>query len=270
MEKKEENIIVLFNRTIEKNREKILKLFPSKVDPDKIILSFRNEFMKNENIKTCEWESIKDCFLKCCRLGLEPGILNQIYVIPLKIQNRKICTFILGYKGMLELIWRSPHVKHFRQPIVYYDCDHFEMVRGTEEVVRLISTYSAERKAVGIFTIIEMTDGTKTIEHMFIEEIIEIRNKIPSYSYWVMGGKKGKPPIWEEHFESMAKKTLLRKAFTYLRVSEEVSEVINYENNQECYKDVDEIVQVHPEIITEEMEVTEKKTKTDVLLNSIS
>ena len=46
--------------------------------------------------------------MRCAQLGLEPGSgMGQAYLIPFKDE----CQFIIGYRGLLNLVYRSGHLR---------------------------------------------------------------------------------------------------------------------------------------------------------------
>ena len=56
--------------------------------------------------------------MQAVQLGLEPGLLGHCYILPYKRE----ATFIIGYKGMIDLARRSGHI----QSILPHENDEFE------------------------------------------------------------------------------------------------------------------------------------------------
>ena len=63
--------------------------------------------------------------MQAVQLGLEPGLLGHCYILPYKRE----ATFIIGYKGMIDLARRSGHIQSIYAHAVHEN-DEFEYELG--------------------------------------------------------------------------------------------------------------------------------------------
>jgi recombination protein RecT len=91
----------------------------------------------NPLLHECTTESLLAALLLSAQVGLEPGPLGHVYLVPYKRE----CTWILGYTGIIELARRTDRVGGLRS-IVLWDNDalhvwqdekgeHFTLNRAT-------------------------------------------------------------------------------------------------------------------------------------------
>ena len=80
----------------------------------------------------CTPESFAGAVLQCAALGLEPGVLGQMYLIPFRNTKRGTveCQVIAGYKGLLVLARRSGQILTI-DPVIVHARDRFHVERGT-------------------------------------------------------------------------------------------------------------------------------------------
>jgi len=83
----------------------------------------------------CSQASIVGSLLQACQLGLElDTVLGQAYLIPRKIKGVPTCQMQVGYKGFIELAYRSGLVRYISAAVVY-KCDAFEYRLGSSPML---------------------------------------------------------------------------------------------------------------------------------------
>ena len=71
---------------------------------------------KNPKLMKCSQESFAAALMNCAQLNLEPNTPQELaYLIPYKDE----CQFQIGYKGFLQLVYRSGIVSSFNADVVY-------------------------------------------------------------------------------------------------------------------------------------------------------
>lgn len=127
--------------------------------------------------------------------------LGFAYVVPFK----GTATFQIGYKGYIQLAFRSGQVTALNADAIYEG----------EKVVkdRMAGTFRIEGEPtsttpIGYFAYLELKNGMKKCEYMTIEEL-QAHGKKFSQSY----GSQYSP--WKTNFDAMAKKTVLKKIIKY-------------------------------------------------------
>lgn len=175
------------------------------------------EVRKNPDLAKCSPASFLGALVQSAQLGLEPGSgLGHAYLIPFR--NNKTgetdCTFMLGYKGLLELARRSGQLKRISAACVYQG-DEFDYSLGTSEYIR--HKPCGESRAVAVthaYAVAEFKDGGMQIEIMTRQQIDAIKNR----------GRQNK--VWDSDFSEMARKTVLRRICKFLPLSSEFSDAL--------------------------------------------
>lgn len=110
------------------------------------------------------------------QLGLSLGPLDHFYLVPFKGE----ATFILGYKGMVELAYRSGLVRRVSASVVR-DGDRFEFRYGTRAVLDHTPTGPpGEREWTAVYAVAELTNGGKPFEVLYPEDVEARRKRSPA------------------------------------------------------------------------------------------
>ncbi len=163
------------------------------------------------DLQACDASTILSGALLGESLNLSPSPqLGQYYLVPFKDRknNRTTATFILGYKGYVQLALRSGY---------YERLNVFEIKEGelisfnplTEELELSIIQDDAERtakKTIGYAATFKYMNG-------FTKTIYWSREKMEAHALQYSAGYKAKKgyTYWEKDFDGMAKKTMLRQ-----------------------------------------------------------
>lgn len=177
----------------------------------RFIASISSAVATNPALQGCDAGTILSCALLGESLELSPSPqLGQYYLVPFndKKNNRVTATFILGYKGYIQLAIRSGQYKKLNVVAIKKG----ELIRFdplNEEIeVRLISD-EAEREVaetIGYYAMFEYVNGFK-------KSMYWSKEKMESHALRYSKGyaaKKGYT-FWEKDFDGMAYKTMLRQ-----------------------------------------------------------
>ncbi len=160
----------------------------------------------NRTLATCEPMSIIAAAVQAAQLGLEPGPMEEAYVVPFK-DNRDggiwKAQLIVGYKGLVQLAHRAGVAVRAR---TVYENDDFDFGEGTgaHEFLRHRRTFSDRGEVLCYYSLAKwFVDGQEqSIFHIMTPaEVQTIREK---YSK----AKDAGP--WVNNFEGMAWKTTVR------------------------------------------------------------
>ena len=173
------------------------------------------EFRKDPKLATCDLTSFLGAIVQCAQLGLEPGsALGHVYLIPFK-NRRRNCTevqIIIGYKGLVELARRSGMVISIT-PRAVHEGDEFSYRYGLNEECEHRPTADTPGELSHVYVVVKFKDGGHDFEVMTRAEVENVRN-----------GLKFPNPVWESHFEEMAKKTVIRRIAKRLPLSPEFAD----------------------------------------------
>lgn len=111
---------------IQKSIPQIKLALPKHMNADRMARIAMTEFQKTPALAKCKPLSLVASLIQASQLGLEPGILGQAYLIP----YGDTCTFIPGWKGLVDLMSRTG------KATVWTGCvfkgDEFEYMLGSD------------------------------------------------------------------------------------------------------------------------------------------
>ena len=195
---------------IEAYQSEIKKALPSVMTPERFTRIALSAASANPALSACDYKTFLGAMMQAAQLGLEPNTpLGQAYLIPYKGK----VTFQLGYKGMLDLVYRTGSVAAVDAQTVY-EHDTFDCEFGLEPKLRLIPADGDRGRPVKYYAMFKTKDGVCNFAVATREEM-EVFARKYSQSF----GSKSSP--WHTAFDEMAKKTLLKRLLKYAPLSTE-------------------------------------------------
>lgn len=132
----------------------------------------------------CSTVSIVDALTTCAQLGLSPsGRLGSAYLIPFKDK----CTLVIGYRGYVDLAYRSGDVASFHAEVVH-DKDTFVHEEGLHPVLKHIRSEEVDPGPLrAVYAVARMKDGGVSHVVMLRREVLAIkaRSRASSDGPWV-------------------------------------------------------------------------------------
>src|SRR5690606_29938873 len=100
---------------LEKMKPQLAMALPKHITPDRMARIALTTIRTNPKLLECSVPSLLGAVMQAAQLGLEPGILGHCYIVP----YGREATFIIGYRGMIDLARRSGNIKSTRARCVY-------------------------------------------------------------------------------------------------------------------------------------------------------
>lgn len=193
---------------------------------DRLIQLFWLEMKRNPQLGMCTPESFCASIVSCAQLGLEPGISGRIYLVKRWNNKSKVqeCTTMLGYRGMLELSFRSERMTAFETACVYSN-DKFSYRRGVNAGIDHEPAIDDKGSLIGVYAIAIHTNGYKQFDFMSMNEVHNIRRRC-STSKKDDNSEGGTIGPWVTDLEAMAKKTVLRRLLSLVPSSIDIDMAI--------------------------------------------
>ena len=173
------------------------------------VASISSAVAVNPALAECEAGSILSAGLLGDALGLSPSpTLGHYYMVPFNDKQRgKIATFILGYKGYLQLAIRSGCYKKINViAIKQGELKGFDPLNEELDVMMIEDDDIRENaETIGYYAVFEYLNG-------FRKAIYWSKKKMEKHAITYSKGyaaKKGYT-FWEKQFDEMAYKTMLR------------------------------------------------------------
>ncbi len=222
-----------------RNWPRIAQVIGNNMSPERLYQLCVSTINREPKLAECTVESVLSCFMKCSALGLEPSTvdgLGKAYILPYgnkNLKGQKEATFILGYKGMLELARRSGELKSIDVQAVFKG-DDFKLSKTSEGTkFSLTQDFGAPHSKDTlqcVYVDAHFNNGGSYFEVMTKAEIDTIMRTSPSF--------KSSTSPWKTHYVEMARKTALRHAFKMLPVSVNAQNAAAADDTTPDYSDV--------------------------------
>lgn len=186
----------------------IAKALPQVMTPERFTRIALSAVSNTPKLGSCTPQSFLGAMMNAAQLGLEPNTpLGQAYLIPFENRKKGIteCQFQIGYKGLIDLAYRSGEVKMIDAQTVYEN-DEFEYELGMDPVLKHKPARTNRGNPIYFYATFKLTNGGQGFQVMSIEDVQEHAKK---YSKTYNNGP------WQTNFEEMAKKTVLKKLLKY-------------------------------------------------------
>ncbi|MEE1357657.1 MAG: recombinase RecT, partial [Clostridia bacterium] len=162
----------------------------------------------NPKLAQCTPSSFLGAMMSAAQLGLEPNTpLGQAYLIPYKNRGVDEVQFQIGYKGLIDLAYRSGEVELVQAHIVYEN-DDFTLEYGLEPKLVHKPADRDRGEPIKVYAMFKTKSGGYGFDVMSMDEV---RRHAEKYS---QAYKSGFSP-WKSNFEEMAKKTVLKRVLKY-------------------------------------------------------
>lgn len=192
--------------------DEIKKALPENVKSERFQRIALTAFNGNAKLQQCDPITFLAAMMQSAQLGLEPNTpLGQAYLIP----YGNTVQFQIGYKGLLELAYRTREYKNIYAHEVYEN-DEFEVEYGLNPVLRHKPAFTNRGKIIGYYAVFKLINGGESFAYMTREEVEAHARK---FSKTFNNGP------WKSDFDSMAKKTVLKQLLKYAPLSTELQEV---------------------------------------------
>lgn len=186
----------------------IKKALPSVITPERFTRMVLSAISVNPKLGSCTPNSFLGAMMSAAQLGLEPNTpLGQAYILPYQNKGVMEAQFQIGYKGLIDLAYRSGEVEVVQSHIVYEN-DTFECEYGLDPKLTHKPADSNRGNPVKVYAVFKTKSGGYGFEVMSMDDV---RNHAEKYSKAY--GSSFSP--WKTSFEEMAKKTVLKKVLKY-------------------------------------------------------
>ena len=208
----------------------IKKALPQVITPERFTRMALSALNTTPKLAECSQMSFLGALMNAAQLGLEPNTpLGQAYLIPYKNKGRLECQFQIGYKGLIDMVYRNENIQTVQAQCVYEN-DDFQYELGLDP---------------------------KLVHKPALKDREDIDNHARRFSQSF--GSSYSP--WKTNYEEMAKKTVIKKCLKYAPLK---TDFVMQMNNDESIKseinvDMSEVVneQEDPNIIDQEYKEVE-------------
>lgn len=186
----------------------IKKALPSVITPERFTRMALSALNTTPKLSECTQMSFLAALMNAAQLGLEPNTpLGQAYLIPYNNKGKLECQFQIGYKGMIDLVYRNEQVQSIQAHCVYEN-DYFDYELGLNS--RLVHKPALKERGemVLAYALFRLENNGFGFEVMSKEDIDTHAKK---YS---KGFSSSYSP-WNSNYFEMCRKTVVKKLLRY-------------------------------------------------------
>jgi len=183
-----------FPALLEAHKRQIALALPKHLSADRMCRIALTAFRTTPKLGECDPMSVLAAVIQAAQLGLEPGLNGRCYLIP----YGNTCTFVPGWKGLVELVNRSGRASVWTG--VIYQGQKFDYQQGdspklsipdisNEDNPELIAyTYAVGRVKGADQPVIELWSKEKIEKHR--DKYNKVGKQHYSYKHWEMYARK--------------------------------------------------------------------------------
>lgn len=176
----------------------LIKIVKNEDQANRLSVLIKNELRRNPKLEQCSLVSMANAVSTIAQLGLEVGAQGHVYLLPFKEEVQ----VIVGYKGLIQLAYKAGAIKSIHADVVFEN-DLFDVTYGSSQNLIHKPTFPRTGSVKCVYAYAK-TNNELFIDVMTIDEVNAIESKARSKD------------IWNNHFNEMAKKTVVRRLFKYL------------------------------------------------------
>jgi len=198
---------------IESNKPQLARALPANLDADRFARLVWTEVRTTPRLLDCSPQSLLGAVMFAAQLGLTPGAaLGYLYLTPRRVHGVWNVVPIIGYRGYIELAYRSGAVLDINAEVVRRN-DLFEETLGLHrDVVHKRPPLGEDRgEAIGYYATAALKGGREHFKVMSRAEVDARRKR---------SGAKDEGP-WVTDYDAMALKTVIRAMTPLLPLSAE-------------------------------------------------
>lgn len=216
----ERSKVATLRDAIERNHDQFAMALPQHVDAGRFMRAAFTALNVVPRLQECTQTSILAGLMQAAQLGLEVAdVRGQAYLIPRNIKGTMTAAFQLGYRGMIDLAARGGITVDVDEVCAN---DELSYQRGTTPRLYHKPTLSKRGEVIAYYAVAQFADGRPpTFVIIGKGEAEDHRDKFAGTV------KDGSP--WVDHFDAMARKTVVKMLLNYLPATVELRQAVAIE-----------------------------------------
>lgn len=218
----------------------IKKALPSVITPERFTRMALSALNNNPQLMECSQMSFLAALMQSAQLGLEPNTpLGQAYLIPYKNKGKLECQFQIGFKGVIDLIYRNENVQTIQAHCVHEN-DVFTYSFGLNpklEHVPSVDENGNRGEITHVYALYKLSNGGFGFDVLSKQDVDRHAEK-----YSKSFDSSFSP--WKTDYASMAKKTVVKKLLKYAPLKTDVIRAVSTDASikNEIAVDMSEVV----------------------------
>lgn len=205
--------IALKKETFAPIKEQFIKLVGEETFQKECSFALQH-LQKNAYLQKSTPNSLLQSVMNIANIGLTLNpVMKLAYLVPRYMNGAVECCLEPSYQGLVKLLTDSGSVTNCYAHLIYEN-DVFEQILGTSNEIIHRPKLSNRGNIIGVYAVAVLANGSKQTEVMEISEVNEIRESSESYKSFKAG--KTKTCIWEDWYDEMCRKTVIKRLVKYL------------------------------------------------------
>jgi len=202
-----------FRDYLDARKANLATVLPKHLTAERVTKIALLAYSKTPKLRECSMESVYAAVLQAAELGLEPGgALGHAYLVP----YGQSCTFIPGYRGLIELARRSGEIESIEAHVIR-ERDTYEVEFGLDPKLQHKPFLDGDAGGLKlVYAVARLKGGQVQTEVMTKAQVDAIRAR----------SRSGNNGPWVTDYEEMARKTVVRRLCKYLPLSPEKAEAL--------------------------------------------
>lgn len=200
---------------------------PKGMEAAQLVRDALTALKQTPKLAECTPQSVLGSLMTCAQLGLRPGVLGHAWVLPYWDSKSKSnqAQLIVGYKGYVELGYRSGHIASIIGRTVY-EGDTFDVEYGLDDkLVHKPAMKGPRSTPVAHYAMVKLANGGRSFWVMTEDEMQAWKDR---YAPRNRAGNIVGP--WVSDYEAMARKTCLLRLASWLPKSTEMAYAVEVDN----------------------------------------
>lgn len=198
----------------------IKKALPSVITPERFTRMALSSLNNTPKLAECTQMSFLAALMSAAQLGLEPNTsLGQAYLIPYNNKGKLECQLIIGYRGLIDLVYRNDQVQTIQAQAVYEN-DFFEYELGLNTKLIHKPALDDRGKVVLFYAIFKLKNGGFGFEVMS-------KTDIDAHAQKYSKAFTSSFSPWKTDYECMACKTVIKKLLKYAPLKTDFLRALN-------------------------------------------
>jgi recombination protein RecT len=186
----------------------IKKALPTVITSERFTRMALSALNTTPKLAECTQMSFLAALMNAAQLGLEPNTpLGQAYLIPYNNKGTMECQFQIGYKGIIDLVYRNGQVMSIQAQCVYAN-DEFEYELGLNAKLKHKPALKDRGEMILAYALFKLDNGGYAFEVVSKEDI-------DAHAIKYSKGFSSSFSPWKTNYEEMAKKTVIKKVLKY-------------------------------------------------------
>lgn len=231
----------------------IKKALPSVITPERFTRMALSALNTTPKLSECSQISFLAALMNAAQLGLEPNTpLGQAYLIPYNNKGKQECQFQIGFKGMIDLVYRNDQVQTIQAQCVYEN-DEFEYELGLNAKLVHKPALKERGELILVYALFRLENGGFAFDVMSKEDI-------DAHAIKYSKGFSSSYSPWKTNYEEMAKKTVIKKVLKYAPLKTDFLRAVETDESIKTEIAVD-MTEVKSELIDGDFKEIEESTE---------